>query len=610
MKWKLLGVAIIGAFHFLSFQSQGQEGEKTTLVHAVTIQGAPKYGPDFKNFDYVNPDAPKGGNVTLALQGTFDSFNPYIVKGTPTTVSVYESLMVRSQDEPASDYGLIAESAELPASRTWVIFNLRPEARWHDGQPITAEDVVFSFNILKEKGSNTYRTYYGDVVRAEVISEKKVRFVFKNGDNPELSSIIGELPILPKHYWQNHDFTKPSLEIPLGSGPYKIVSFEAGRSITVERVKDYWGQNLPVRKGTNNFDRITYRYYRDSTVMFEAFKAGEYDWRDENIARQWATGYDIPAVKDGQIIKERISHEIPKGVQALVYNIRRPLFQDIRLRQALGYLFDFEWMNKTLFWGQYQRSRSYFNNSEFASSRLPSAEELKILEPFRGQIPDSVFTQEFTLSVTDGTGNIRSQIRQALDLLKQAGWEIRDGKMVNQKTGQPLSFEILFNDQTYERIVASFVENLKKIGIDVNVRVIDPSQYQKRMEDFDFDMITDIFPQSLSPGNEQRDFWGSASADEAGSENTIGIKNKAIDQLIELIINAPDRQNLITRTHALDRVLLHNYFIIPEWYLSYHRIAYWNMFGHPTITPKYAIGFDAWWVDPKKAALLNRNNRH
>ena len=611
MKWKLVGGAMVWVLHLISFQSHGQESEKTTTSHAVTIQGQPKYGPDFKNFDYVNPNAPKGGNVALGLQGTFDSFNPYIVKGTPSAVSalIYETLMSRSSDEPGTDYGLIAESIELPESRTWAVFNLRPEARWHDGKPITAEDVVFSFNILREKGNNLYRTYYADVVRAEVVSERKVRFIFKNGDNPELASIISELPVLPKHYWQNRDFTKPSLDIPLGSGPYKITSFDPGRSVTVERVKDYWGQNLPIRKGSGNFDRITYRYYRDSTVMFEAFKAGEYDWRQENIARQWATGYDIPAVKDGRIVKERIQHEIPVGVQGLVYNIRRPVFQDIRVRQALTYLFDFEWMNKTLFWGQYQRARSYFNNSELASSGLPSPEELNILEPLRGQIPGSVFTKEFTLPVSDGTGNIRNQTRQAIDLLKQAGFDIQNGKMVNQKTSQQMAFEILLNDPSYERLVASFVENAKKLGIAVSTRTIDPSQYQKRVEDFDFDIIMEVFGQSVSPGNEQRNFWGSGSADVPGSENTIGIKNKAIDQLVELIVNAPDRQSLITRTRALDRVLLHHYFIIPAWYGNFYNLAYWNVFGHPNVTPKYAIGFDAWWVDPKKAEALNRNGR-
>jgi len=611
MKWKLVGGAMVWVLHLISFQSHGQESEKTTTSHAVTIQGQPKYGPDFKNFDYVNPNAPKGGNVALGLQGTFDSFNPYIVKGTPSAVSalLYESLMARSQDEAGTDYGLIAESIELPESRTWAVFNLRPEARWHDGKPITAEDVVFSFNILREKGNNLYRTYYADVVRAEVVSERKVRFIFKNGDNPELASIISELPVLPKHYWQNRDFTKPSLDIPLGSGPYKITSFDPGRSVTVERVKDYWGQNLPIRKGSGNFDRITYRYYRDSTVMFEAFKAGEYDWRQENVARQWATGYDIPAVKDGRIVKERIQHEIPVGVQGLVYNIRRPVFQDIRVRQALTYLFDFEWMNKTLFWGQYQRARSYFNNSELASSGLPSPEELNILEPLRGQIPGSVFTKEFTLPVSDGSGNIRNQTRQAIDLLKQAGFDIQNGKMVNQKTSQQMAFEILLNDPSYERLVASFVENAKKLGIAVSTRTIDPSQYQKRVEDFDFDIIMEVFGQSVSPGNEQRNFWGSGSADVPGSENTIGIKNKAIDQLVELIVNAPDRQSLITRTRALDRVLLHHYFIIPAWYGNFYNLAYWNVFGHPNVTPKYAIGFDAWWVDPKKAEALNRNGR-
>ncbi|HMS44545.1 MAG TPA: extracellular solute-binding protein [Alphaproteobacteria bacterium] len=597
---------------FLSFACYVQAFAQVSTqvpVHALALPGTPKYGPTFTHFDYVNPNAPKGGSVNMAATGTFDSFNPYIVKGTPSGVAAYETLMVSSKDESFSQYGLIAESVELSTNRDWIIFNLRPEARWHDGQPITAADVVFSFYLLKEKGKNLYRTYYADVIKAEMIDQKKVRFLFVNGDNPELPLIIGQLPILPKHYWESRDFTQPTLEVPLGSGPYKIVSFDPGRSVTIARVKDYWGQNLPVNRGQNNFDQITYRYYRDSTVMFEAFKAGEYDWRQENIARQWATGYEFPAVRDGRVVKRRVDHQRPMGLQALIYNIRRPFFQDPRVREALVYLFDFEWMNKTLFWNQYQRSLSYFNNSEMAARGLPSSEEMTILNPLRGQVPDRVFTQEFKLPVTDGSGNMRNQTRQALELLKQAGYEVQQGIMVQQKTGQPLSFEILLYDQSFERIVTPFAENLKKIGIRVTIRTIDIGQYQKRLDNFDFDMIQHIFAQTDSPGNEQRDFWGSSNAQVPGSLNLIGIQDPAIDQLIELVIRAPNRQSLIHHVRALDRVLLAHHFVIPEWYANFYNIAYWDIFGYPAVAPKYDIGFSTWWVDPKKAEQLNRRGR-
>ena len=575
-------------------------------VHGIAMHGQPKYGPDFKHFDYVNPAAPKGGTVRLATVGTYDNLNGFILKGTPAAgaSAIYDSLMAPSNDEAFTYYGLIAESMEVPDDRSWVIFTLRPEARFHDGKPITPEDVVFTFETLKTKGHPLYKSYYADVARVEKIGDRRVKASFSGGINHELPLIVAQVAILPKHYWESREFEKTTLEPPLGSSAYRIGEFEAGRSITLQRITDYWGKDLPVNRGRSNFDTIRYDYYRDPTIAFEAFKAGSVDFRRDNNSRIWATGYDFQAVKDKQVIREEIAHEVPQGLQGFVFNTRRALFQDRRVRQAVGYAFDFEWSNKTLFYGLYKRTRSYFSNSELASSGLPTGEELKLLEKYRGKVPDEVFTKEFIPPVTDGSGNLRDGIREALRLLKEAGWEIK-GKQLVDKAGKPFEFEILLGDAAFERIALPFVKNLERLGITANVRTVDSAQEQKREESFDFDLTVSVFGQSLSPGKEQRDFWHSATADVQGSRNLMGVKDPVVDELIDLIIAAPDREQLIARTRALDRVLLWGHYVVPQFHSGMWYLAHWDKFSRPPKLAKYSPGFpDTWWYDSGKASAL------
>lgn len=577
-------------------------------VHAVALHGQPQYGPDFRHFDYVNPDAPKGGEVRLAAIGSFDTFNPYIIKGQPAAGLgfIFESLMTSSANEAFTEYGLIAETIEIPEDRSYVAFTLRPEARFHDGTSITADDVIFSFQTLKSKGRPFFRFYYANVVGVEKLGERQVKFLFSEGENRELPLIIGQMPVLSKAYWQDREFEATTLEIPVGSGPYRIERFESGRFIVFKRDEDYWGKDLPVNRGLYNFERLRYDYYRDTTVALEAFKAGAYDLRIENVAKLWATGYDTAGVERGVMKKEEIAHQRPAGMQGFAYNIRRPLFRDPKVREALAYAFDFEWSNRNLFYGQYTRTDSYFDNSELASMGLPSEAELEILEPLRGQIPERVFTEAYLPPMTDGSGVPRENLHRALTLLQEAGWRFKDRRLVNEQTGQPFTFEILLNAPTWERIALPFARNLERLGIKASIRTVDSAQYENRVNSFDFDMIVHVWGQSLSPGNEQRNYWGSAAADIAGSNNVVGINNPAIDQLIESIISAPDRDALITRVRALDRVLLWNHFVIPHWHIPYDRIAYWDKFGRPEITPLQGLQLDAWWVDPNKATSLER----
>ncbi|MHB1218102.1 MAG: extracellular solute-binding protein [Alphaproteobacteria bacterium] len=579
--------------------------------HGIAIHGGPGYPADFTHFSYVDPNAPKGGSVRLSAFGTYDSLNPFILKGTPATGlgNVFETLMVSALDEANTEYGLIAQSVETPADRSWAIFNLRPEARWHDGKPITADDVVFTFDIIKSKGHPQYRAYYKNVTKAEKLGPLRVKFSFSGGENRELPVIIGQLPVLPKHYWEGRDFARTTLEPPLGSGPYKVEQIDPGRSITYRRVDNYWGAKLPVRVGQDNYDVMRYEYYRDRTVQREAFKAGEFDMFLENTAKDWALSYDFPALRAGLVKKEEIRHELPTGMQGFAFNLRRPLFQDVRVRQALGEVFDFAWMNKALFFGQYTRTESYFSNSELAAHGLPGPEELKILEPYRGRIPDQVFTQEFKAPTTDGSGNIRDNLRRAFALMKEAGWVVRDGRLVNQDTGQPFEFELMLDSPAFERVGLAYARNLKRLGVTMRLRTVDTAQYQRRIDNFDFDMTVEVFGQSLSPGNEQRDFWGSLAADEPGSRNIIGIKNPVVDELIDFLIAAPDRESLIQRTRALDRVLQWNFYVIPNWHSRTFRVIYWDEFGHPPVAPKYGFGFNTWWIDAAKAAFLAERRR-
>jgi microcin C transport system substrate-binding protein len=603
-------LACLGAFLVLqgpAALAQGQpNGPATSGVApraAIAMHGTPKYGPDFKHFDYVNPNAPKGGDVRLYALGTFDSLNPFIIKGQPPAGIgfLFETLLVSSADEPFTEYGLIAETIETPEDRSWVIFNLRPQARFHDGSPITADDVIFSFNTLREKGAPFYRFYYNSVDKVEKLGERRVRFAFKPGDNRELPLIVGQMPILSQKYWTGKDFAQTTLEAPLGSGAYKVESFEPGRFIRYIRNKDHWARDLPVVRGLYNFETIRYDFYRDATVALEAFKAGEYDFRLENQAKNWATGYDFPAVQSGQVIKMQFEHDRPAGMQGFVFNTRRETFKDPRVRQALAYAFDFEWTNKNLFYGQYTRSKSYFANSDLASSGLPTGHELELLEPFRDKLPAEVFTKTYTPPVTDGSGNPRDNLRAAAQMLRQAGWVVKDGKLVDAK-GKAFAFEILLDQPVWERISLPFVKNLEKLGIAATVRTVDTPQYKNRIDAFDFDMIVGVWGQSDSPGNEQMEFWGSASAKENGSRNTAGVSDPVIDALIDKVIAAPDREKLVERTRALDRVLLWHHYVIPHWHIGYDRVAYWSKFGRPDKVPSQGVQFNSWWIAEKPAA--------
>ena len=484
--------------------------ETTTPVHGFAMHGKPKYGPDFQYFDYVNPDAPKGGEARFAAIGSFDTLNPFVIKGESATGLgfLFQTLMTDSADEAFTEYGLIAESITVPKDRSYVEFTLRPEAQFNDGTPITADDVIFSFETLKNQGQPFYRFYYANVIGVEKLGERSVKFSFSPGENQELPLIIGQLPVLSKAYWQSRDFEATTLEPPLGNGPYHIESFEPGRFIVYKRNPDYWGKDLPVNRGFYNFERIRYDYYRDSTVALEAFKAGAYDIRPENTAKLWATGYDFPAAQQGLVQKAEFHHQMPSGMQAFVFNLRRSLFQDIRVREALAYAFDFEWSNRNLFYNQYTRTQSYFDNSELAATGLPSAAELKILEPLRAQIPERVFSQTYSPPKAENAEQLRANLREALNLLQQAGWTFKDRKLVNAETGKPFQFEILLVQPAFERIVLPFTRNLERLGIQASVRTVDSAQYENRVKAFDFDMLVYSWGQSLSPGNEQRNFWG------------------------------------------------------------------------------------------------------
>jgi microcin C transport system substrate-binding protein len=593
---------LVIALPFTAIAAAAEEAPQP--MHAVAMHGAPKYGPDFKHVDYVNPDAPKGGEMRLATSGTFDTLNPFVLKGVsaPGIGMTFQTLTANTDDEAFTRYGLIAETIEMPEDRSWVAFNLRKEAKWNDGKPITADDVVWTFQTLMAKGHPHYRAYYANVKEAKAESPSRVKFTFNMAGNRELPLIVGEMPVVPRHYWEGKNFESTTLNPPLGSGPYRVKSIEAGRRITYERVKDWWAADLPINKGQYNFDTIVFDVYRDETVLLQALFSGNYDFRNEHIAKAWAVEYDQNPVKEGLIKKEEIKHSLPAGMQAFAYNIRRPLFQDTKVREALGYAFDFEWSNKQFAYGSYYRTKSYFENSELASSGLPQGRELEILEQYRGKIPDEVFTQEFTVPKTDGSGNgVRENLGKAKQLLNAAGWRL-GSKGVLEKDGQEFRFEILTASEAFERWISPFISNLKKLGIQASLRNVDTAQYQHRIENFDFDMTVHTFGQSLSPGNEQRDFWGSDKADVKGSRNIIGIKSPVLDDLVGKLVSAKDREELIAYCHAIDRILLWNYYVIPQFYHDKWRVAYWNKFGHPETTPKYGLGVpDTWWYDKEKA---------
>ena len=578
--------------------------ESSQPEHGIAMHGELKYGPEFQHFDYVNPDAPKGGMLRTASRGTFDSFHGHIPKGNAVSTRSIETLLTASDDEAFSEYGLIAESLEVPEDRSWVIFNIRPEARWHDGEPITADDVVWSFETLTTQGRDFFRRYYASVAKVEKLANRRVKFTFDEEENREMPLIVGQMPILPKHYWESRDFESTTLEPPLGSGPYRVKDFEAGRYVVYERVEDYWGADLPVNRGLYNFDIERIDFYLDDTAIRLALKAQDIDFRSENQAKAWASDYNVPSVEKGFLKKESIRHRLPTGMQAFIFNTRLPKFYDPRVRKALGYAFDFEWTNKQLFYSQYTRTESYFSNSELAATGQPEGEELEILNKYQDKLPPEVFDEPYRPPSTDGSGHARRNLRTALNLLDEAGWTVQDLKLVNSETGEKMEFEILLVSQAFERIVLPFTRNLSRLGIDAKVRLVDQSQYINRIRAFDFDMIISGWGQSDSPGNEQRSFWASYTADVPGSRNYAGIKDPVIDEIIELIIQAPDRESLIARTRVLDRVLRAGYYVIPNWHIRSDRILYWDKFSRPDTPTKSGAMLSRWWFDEDKAKAL------
>ena len=567
--------------------------------------GTPALPPDFPAFPYVNPEAPKGGSVRLAAIGSFDSFNPFIVRGTAaeSVGRVWDTLLRPNLDEAATGYGHLAQSVSLAPDHLSVTFVLRPEARFHDGAPVTADDVAWTFEALRTQGRPFYRAYYADVARVETPDPRTVVFRFRSAENRELPVILGEMPVLPRHWWEGRDFSRPLTDPPLGSGPYKVGQYAFGRSITLDRVPDYWAANLPTARGMANFDHITTEYFRDATVAMEAFKAGQIDFRAENIAKNWATAYDFPAVREGLVRREEIRHHLPTGMQGFAMNTRRPLFADPRVRQALALAFDFEWMNKNLFYGAYTRTLSYFSNSDLAAAGIPAGAELALLEPYRASLPPALFTTPYRLPVTDGSGSNREELRQALALLREAGWEVKNRQLVNA-AGSSFRFTILLPDPTYERVALPYAQSLARIGITADVRTVDPSQYQKLTDAFDFDMTMTVWGESEVPGNEQLDYWSCQAAKSDGSQNLAGVCSPAVDALVQKVVTAQSREDLLTAAHALDRVLLWGWYVVPNWHLASHRIAYWDRFARPPQPMRTGYSFDDWWIDPAKDAAL------
>ena len=586
--------------------------------HGLSLFGELKYPAGFTRYDYVNPDAPKGGVARQIAVGTFDNFNLTVagVKGSLAAAVglIYESVTIASLDEVSTEYGLLAESISHPEDFSWVTYRLRAEAKWHDGKPVTPEDVIFSLNALKTYHPQ-FSAYYRHVVAAEKQGERDIKFTFDAPGNRELPQIIGQLTVLPRHWWEGidaegrkRDVGATTLEKPLGSGAYRIKEFVAGRAVVLERVKDHWGAALNVNIGRNNFDELRYEYFRDGMVALEAFKGDQVDWRVENGAKNWATGYDFPAVTDKRVVLEEFPNRSSGIMQAFAFNIRRDKFKDARVRRAMNLAFDFEEINKQLFFGQYKRIASYFDGTELASAGLPQGRELEILETVRADVPPEVFTAAYVNPVNGGSDAVRNNLRDAIKLLKDAGYEIRDRKLVDAKSGAPFELELLGADPSFERVMLFYKPALERLGFVVNVRTIDPTQYENRLRSWDFDIVVSSWPQSLSPGNEQREYWGSQAADMAGSRNLIGIKDAAIDKLIERVIFTKDRDDLVAATKALDRVLLAHHFVVPQWNYPKVRTARWDRFGRPDEMPKYGqSGWPfIWWYDIDRAARIGR----
>ena len=583
---------------FITFFTSASFAEKT---HGIAMHGKPKYEESFTHLDYVNPNASKGGVVRFGSYGSFDNLNRVAFKGSKAAGLGYvnDTLMRRVWDEAFSLYGLIAEFVEMPEDRSSVTFYLNPKATFHDGSPITRDDVLFSLETFQTKGTPNQKKTYGKVVSTELIGNHGIKMVFVNNEDKELPLIVaGFLPIIPKKYYENIDVTKTFLDIPLGSGPYTIENLDPGRQIKYKRVENYWAKDLPVNKGLYNFDTIIYDYYKDSNVLVEAFKVGEYDFRREYNVKRWLSEYDFKAVDSGEVILKEMKNDRPVGMNGLVMNTRKNIFNNRNVRLALSYAYDHEWINKTIYQNAYVRTDSFFDNSPLSSSGLPSDAELELLNPWRDQIPSEIFTETFTPPKTDGSGNERKNLLKAKEILQEEGWIIKNDKLT--KDGQEFKFEFLIVSPSDEKIALAYQSNLKKLGITMEVRTVDSSQYQARLLNYDFDMIKRYWGVSLSPGNEQQFYWGSEVGKKDGSRNYPGINSPAVDALIEKLISAKNREELTTAIHALDRVLLWGHYVVPLYHSNKDRIAYWDFFEYPEKIPLYGIVIESWWVNKDK----------
>jgi len=597
----------LGAGAVLTTSIAFAAAQNTAPTHGLSVFGDLKYADGFAHFGYVNPEAPKGGTFKVPGLDTYETLNPFILKGRKEPLSeslLFDTLMARAFDEPDSYYGLVAKTVEQPADKTWVAFNIDPLARFHDGTKITAADIVFTFGALVKDGHPRYRINFRDVAKAEATSPDRVKFTFKPGTHRDLPTRLAALPVLSKAYYDKVDFKKTTFDAPLGSGPYRVEKLEPGRSITYNRVTEYWAKNLPVTRGRYNFDYITVDYYRDREVMFQAFFSKQYDFREDFTSRQWATQYDKPPVNNGLVVREVLPDETPSGVQAFILNLRRQKFQDIRVRAAIDMAFDFEWTNKTLFYSQYARTNSMFENSSLAAKKPPTKSELTLLEPFRGKIPDEVFTTPFASPQTDGSGKLRTSLREASRLLKQAGYRIKNGVLTNA-AGTALEIEFLLFEASFKRIIGPYINNLKRLGIQARIRIVDIANFKRRQDTFDFDIVIRRIAQPLTPGLEQRNYFGSEFAGVEGSFNVGGVRNPVVDALIEKVVSAASRPALTTAVRALDRVLMWNRYAVMQWYKGAHNIAYWNKFDRPDLSPRYDMGvIDTWWYDNAKAAMI------
>lgn len=569
--------------------------------HGIAMHGEPKYQANFAHFDYADPNAPKGGRAVFGVLGSYDSLNPSIVKGNAAPgirEYVYESLLARSYDEPFSLYGLLAESVETPEDRSWVLFTLRPEARFSDGRPVTVDDVVFSLELLREKGRPNHRSYYSKVEKIERVGERGIKLIFKSDGDREMPLIMGLMPVMPKHLIDPESFDKTSLEPPVGSGPYTVATVDPGTAFVLKRDPDYWGHDLPVNRGTYNFDEIRYEFYRDGNTMFEAFKKGLFLINNESDPSRWAREYDFPAVSDGRIIKAVFETGIPSGMNGLVFNTRKSLFADRRVREALTLLFDFEWLNKNLYHDLYERTQSYFHGSELSSFGRPADErERGLLSPFAGEVTDAAMNGTLKQPATDGTGRDRENRRKALQLLGEAGYELREAKLVNKQTGEAFNFEMLAATRDQERLFLTYARSLRRVGIEVRIRQVDSAQYQSRKTGFDFDMLQNYWSASLSPGNEQSFRWSSDAAGAEGSFNYPGVKSPAVDAMIAALLAAKTRGEFVSAVRALDRVLMSGAYVVPLFHLPKQWVAHWSQLRHPKVTPLYGYQIDTWWID-------------